>query len=427
MKINKLTMLLLAISFASCSKQLLKPPMQPDFSYEPLGNFRISPMALESEAIQESYTSLGIEKIAWRTVSANPQKILPGTVLFMPKAYGWIMPSGEIHDGYLLVDEADSALTKTQLQLFTGGQKKKKAPFLSQNAEIYHVQEPITGSVNKRFQTRKIKNKLKKLDELSAAEFDTLLQTQQKLMPKLNERIQYFSSRGRGVPYKIFLLGEGPNAKYDRDPLIDFARFDCMTFCEHVLAASISNSYKEMFDNLQRIRYRNGEMSYVARNHYTIGDWLPQNAWLLHDVTASVGGDQCKKMTKVIDRKKFFLSNGVAEEELTTVVPPETLTVDYIPAAALSSIKAHLQGGEIVSIVTTYPGIISAHMGIIVRDDYGNVLFRHASSSRASRAVVDEYLDDYARKLQETKTRIGMIFMRVNDTVKIPATVNSGQ
>lgn len=101
--------------------------------------------------------------------------------------------------------------------------------------------------------------------------------------------------------------------------------------------------------------------------------------------------------------------------------------MDYIPAAALSSIKAHLQGGEIVSIVTTYPGIISAHMGIIVRDDYGNVLFRHASSSRASRAVVDEYLDDYARKLQETKTRIGMIFMRVNDTVKIPATVNSGQ
>ena len=238
----------------------------------------------------------------------------------------------------------------------------------------------------------------------------------------LANKIQFFSRLGKGLPYEIFLLGEGPQAKYDRDPLMDFARFDCMTFCEHVLAATISESYKSLFENLQHIRYKNGEISYLRRNHYTIADWLPNNNWLLHDVTAEIGGENCREMTKIIDRQAFFARNGVSPKELENIVGPETLTVKFIPAAHLPAIKQRLRGGEIVSVVTSFPGIISAHMGIIIRDEFGNVLFRHASSSRDSRAVVDEFFDEYAAKIQRAKSRLGMIFMRIRDKVEVPDT-----
>jgi uncharacterized membrane-anchored protein YhcB (DUF1043 family) len=59
------------------------------------------------------------------------------------------------------------------------------------------------------------------------------------------------------------------------------------------------------------------------------------------------------------------------------------------------------------------PGIISAHMGMIIRDAYGNVIFRHGSSSKRNAAVVDERLEDVAAYLQKSKNRVGMLFMRV--------------
>ncbi len=61
-------------------------------------------------------------------------------------------------------------------------------------------------------------------------------------------------------------------------------------------------------------------------------------------------------------------------------------------------------------------------MGIIVRDEYGNLLFRHASSSRENRAVVDEYFDEYAAKLEHSKSRLGMVFMRIHENVRVPRT-----
>ncbi|KAA3619963.1 MAG: DUF1460 domain-containing protein [Calditrichaeota bacterium] len=418
-RINWLVLLSLLFTF-SCTKHVIKPPMLPDYSYKAIGEFKFSKMKNSPPFANKNhrFTSLGFEKIPFRTIAVHPQKILPGTVLFVPQMYGWLMPSGEIHDGYFLAEEIDTVANQNSISVFT--RNKKKMPVEGKTIAVYRVNEPILSSVRKRFQTRKSKRKSKQLDELTAADFDTLLQNQQNLPAKLGSKIQMLSEKGKGAPYEIFLLGEGPSAKYDKDPLMDFARFDCMTFCEHVLAASISDSYSKMFENLKRIRYKNGEIHYLSRNHYTIADWLPNNHWLLKDVTTEVGGSSCAKMTKIIDRKSFFKSNGVVEDDLQNITQPETLTVDYIPAVMLSKIKNNLHGGEIVSIVTSYPAIISAHMGIIVRDSYGNLLFRHASSSRANRAVVDEFFDEYAADLQNSKTRLGMIFMRIHDKVQVP-------
>ncbi len=320
MKRNILVLLIL-ILFFSCHRKMIKPPMQPAFSYKSLGFFMIKNMPPEnvSAGQKNNFTNLGIEKIAFRTLAVNPQKILPGTVLFIPATYGRILPSGEVHDGFFLADEINTSQSKNELLLFADLKPTKKAklfPAAGKRVEVFYVSEPIRASVQQRYKFRKVKKQRKSLADLTATEFDTLLRRQHKSPLSPQQRIQFYSQKGKGIPYEIFLLGEGPLAKYDQDPLMDFARFDCMTFCEHILAATISDSYTSLFKNLQHIRYKNGKIEFLSRNHYTIADWLPNNDWLLHDVTTKVGGEQCKSMTKIIDRRAFFSRNGVAENEL---------------------------------------------------------------------------------------------------------------
>ena len=41
-----------------------------------------------------------------------------------------------------------------------------------------------------------------------------------------------------------------------------FSRVDCVTFCEQTLALAISSNYDNMFENLKRIRYHNGQVGH---------------------------------------------------------------------------------------------------------------------------------------------------------------------
>jgi uncharacterized protein YuzB (UPF0349 family) len=235
------------------------------------------------------------------------------------------------------------------------------------------------------------------LANLSAAETDP------------DRRIEFLSEVARGTPYLIFCLGEGPSGLYDKDPLVDIARVDCMTFCEQILAMAISTGYGDFFQNLQRIRYREGIIDFKARNHYTIADWSPNNTWLLEYATELIGGPYCRSMTKTVDRAKDLRAMGCTD--LRGVRPSETITVRYIPKEHLLDVEEHLRGGEIVSLIQHREGIFSSHMALIARDRDENVIFRHAS--RTAGAVVDEAYGEYVDKIQDWKNTAGMIFMRV--------------
>ena len=72
-----------------------------------------------------------------------------------------------------------------------------------------------------------------------------------------------------GVPYMNSPLGEG--VMPDSDPLIRFDAFDCTTFVETVLAGGDVNK-------LNKIRYKNGNVGFLNRNHFIESDWLINNA-----------------------------------------------------------------------------------------------------------------------------------------------------
>ncbi len=387
-------------------------------SYKRLGDFK---PGYYSQSAQPAHNSsrLGAMLSPYRSVAVDPTRILLGSVLFVPQAYGVTLPSGEIHDGLFFAQEARRA-SGDSLALYVGEETQSDNTFTRHKnfhrnlgLEIYLANEPIAGAFRRRFREEFEPKPQRGLNEMLAKDIEALLREVSAKEPKLVTRLQLYSARAKGTPYSLFCLGEGPTAKYDRDPLLDFSRADCVTFVEQILALALAKNYEQMFATLQRIRYQNGEISFTTRNHYTHADWIPNNSWLLEDVTEEIGGPLCQDMTKTIDRPGFFRKLGVPDHELQNVSAPQTLTIKFIPTASLPKIKNKLQGGEIVSIIQKMPGIFSAHMGFIFRDEYGNVLFRHASSRKETNQVTDEFFDDVIEQLRGSESRVGMAFIRI--------------
>jgi hypothetical protein len=93
-----------------------------------------------------------------------------------------------------------------------------------------------------------------------------------------NDRLELISRLFLNYPYgKGGPLGEGPTGKYDQDPLYRFDTFDCTTYVETILALALSKNVDEFEDKLNNIRYENGEIDYLKRNHFTDLQWIPAN------------------------------------------------------------------------------------------------------------------------------------------------------
>ncbi len=224
-------------------------------------------------------------------------------------------------------------------------------------------------------------------------------------------RIAAFSERALDTPYAADSLGEGSGAACDSDPLIDLGRADCVTFCEQILALSISGHYDEVFRNLRRIRYRGGIISFATRNHFVMADWLPSNQWLLNDITGEIGGTACQEMTKSIDRKGFAAARGCADA--ADWPQPQRMSIRYIPTRHLPATAARMKGSEILVLITAKEGIFASHLGFIIKAGDGSTLFRHASSIHQK--VVDEPIEHLYRRIAQDRQTAGFALIAVRE------------
>jgi len=375
------------------------------------------------QVVKNAFYGLGVENyklIPYRTVAVDPRNILIGSVVFVPQAVGMPLGNGTFHDGYFLAHDVGLNIKGRSIDFFVGldgetdNQMKKSGKILSgDKVDVYVVRGIMERVINLKYRLRYRWRPIKQLHEMVASEFDAMMKAVNLSQKSISEKLEFYSRRSKGAPYLLFCLGEGPSSAYDADPLMDFSRFDCMTFCEHMLALSISNNYRETFKNLQKIRYKGGEINILKRNHFAVADWLPNNRWLLYNASEELGNNFCTKMTKTIDRNAFFEKLGIPRENLSKVQASQTLAVKYIPKNHLLSIADKLKGGEIVCILTYKPGIFSTHMGLIVRDSWNNLIFRHASSLEKYSQVMDIKFSELVDNLNNTESAAGILFMKV--------------
>jgi len=220
--------------------------------------------------------------------------------------------------------------------------------------------------------------------------------------PNLQKRIVHLARKNLGQPYQIYLLGEYPYELYDRQPLYCLEKSDCVVFTEHTLAMALSGNWSQFFRTLQRIRYKNGEIGMLTRNHYTIADWDRNNAWLLKDITREVGGDRTAELRQTVRRANFFKKHGIGQD-----IPPQDVIDCFVPREVILDNLDRLQAGDVVNVIrggekSQYAG----HVGMITKGPQGETYFLHSTPPQVREEPLPEYLE------RTKKRTLGMKFLR---------------
>lgn len=207
-----------------------------------------------------------------------------------------------------------------------------------------------------------------------------------------------------GTKYVRDPLGE--EAAPDPDPLIRFDAFDCTTFVETAMADGD-------VDKLNTIRYKNGNVDFINRNHFIETEWLPNNTNLVENVSAKYGKTAIRTVT--INRAEWMKRM----HHIKDMTPAKTVNLEYIPYSNLGNIKTE-KPLIVLFVLAKNPRIIKKtgtdlavhHMGFLLPDG----TLRHASFSRGG--VVDGKFDEYVAKRKKMPNNIGVILLGIkqNDT-----------
>jgi len=190
----------------------------------------------------------------------------------------------------------------------------------------------------------------------------------------ISQRLDYISGSLRGTRYEGYTLIGGPK-RPERFVIRDDA-FDCVTFCETVLAAAIAGSPGEFDAALRTIRYHNGVVSWRERNHYFF-EWCQHN--IENNTCRSVNLDGSVKIEKTV-----YWHKELGRRRFSIAVIPRTVFLAN---------KRQLGKGDIVGFITQRPNLDYFHVGFIAFDSDGNLLLRHASQSK--HRVLDERMDSF--------------------------------
>ena len=233
--------------------------------------------------------------------------------------------------------------------------------------------------------------------QMSESDLDHYLKEAASKNAPFSQRLAEVVHDSVGMPYADGPLGEGPDGRYDKDPLMDPHRVDCVTFVEQSVALAASSSYQDAFALLQRIRYQDGKIDYETRNHFMISDWLAHNAWC-RDVSRDLGVSPTL-LTRTISRRGFF--QRVKAPELGKRTADQDVTIHYIPTASASAAETQLPSPALIVFIGQKPTwLFALHTGIYLRDADGTGHLYHASS--AASHVIAASLPEY---IESQKTR----------------------
>lgn len=248
-----------------------------------------------------------------------------------------------------------------------------------------------------------------RLGRLGEPAIDDFLRAVQQSPGPLAERVARVSARLVGTRYVRDPLGEGSRGRRDRDPLIDLARVDCLTFVEQVLALSQRSTLRQASELLQRYRYAGSEARYHRRRHFMELQWLPGLAGegLLRDVTREVAGEAARTFEREVRRESYRNAFRRWRRRLGDELPVGTIRLAYVPAREAPGVAARIPDGAVMSLLRRTPRdwpVTITHVGFVVRQGQGRV-FRHAIA-RAGR-VVDEALGAYLSRHARDPASLG--------------------
>lgn len=247
-------------------------------------------------------------------------------------------------------------------------------------------------------------------------------------------RLEHISRSFLDKPYEGNALGEGPNAPYDQGPLYRADAFDCETYVDTVVAIALAPDLDHFTQCIKHIRYDDGDVSFIKRNHFASLDWNQNNqrAGIFKDITTTLTnqkGEPAARFAqtlinkpewyKQLDKERIRLPHASAEEQSKQLkalrregkhLQAKHVSTPYIPLTALFNTKGEpnqalfdqIPDGAIIEIIRPNWNLVTrigtrlnvSHMGFVFRKN-GELRFRHASllKKKVSDMSLINYLD----------------------------------
>jgi hypothetical protein len=243
--------------------------------------------------------------------------------------------------------------------------------------------------------------------------------------------IEAVSEKFIGAPFVDNALGEGAG-HHDSDPTSRLDVFDCTTFVESVWTMAFSKDKGAHWtSDLQKIRYRNGEIAFTERLHFITTDWMPyhESRGAVENVTETLGLPVETSVTS-IDRiawyKKMHAAELPAFEKRYPAEKPTVVTTKYLsfkelldnPMGVANLKKALSQGVLLANFIrpnwdtVKYIGtrIDVSHQGfLILKND--KIVLRHASAVLGK--VGDEDFVEYMKAYKNHPSLKGVQLARI--------------
>jgi hypothetical protein len=179
---------------------------------------------------------------------------------------------------------------------------------------------------------------------------------------EIARRIDYISRALVGARYRAHTLIGGP--RRPERLVVRADAFDCVTYCETVLAAALVRSYSEFEAVLKRIRYARGRVVWAERNHYFA-------EWIRHAVENGICRPVAIAGEIAIEKTVNWGNQG-----------RRNVTMTGIPRAALLANRQLLSSGDIIGFLSRQSNLDFFHTGFVIIGPKGERLLRHASQSR---------------------------------------------
>jgi D-alanyl-D-alanine carboxypeptidase/D-alanyl-D-alanine-endopeptidase (penicillin-binding protein 4) len=253
-------------------------------------------------------------------------------------------------------------------------------------------------------ETRGDLNLVQHIDPVDRQLIDSLLGSP-KLPKSFLNRIDEISRYFVGVPFdSTGPTGEGHFDTLDTKPIYNIRHFDCLTYVEHVLALALSSNADEFILQLQRLRYQDGKIDYLHRNHFFVIDWLANNK----DIARVIAPKEAVTVTRIISKRKFFSRKGLAVQIPDTTVSMQAWSVDGFT----SELKAQSisPGIYIIAFIKErLRSVIVNHVGFALITPH-SCLLRDANKTRRRVTETDlvKYLDHNAPLLE------GVLLVSIN-------------
>ena len=268
------------------------------------------------------------------------------------------------------------------------------------------------------------------------------------------KRLDQISRSFLDKPYEGNSLGEGPDAPYDQGPLYRTDAFDCETYVDTVVAIALAPDLNHFTQCIKHIRYDNGDVSFIKRNHFASLDWNQNNqrVGVFNDITTTLinqKGEPAALFAKTLinkpewykqlDKERIRLPHASPEEQSRQLkalrregkhLKAKRVSTPYIPLTALfnsngepnQALFDQIPDGAIIEIIrpnwnlTTRIGtrLNVSHMGFVFRKN-DELRFRHASFLK--KKVSDMSLINYLDAARTSPTIRG-----INIQIIVPAT-----